>query len=258
MLIYYCFILSAIAHQVVSDKYRPKEQQENVINSRATTSIDFQNTTNDVIPMWDLHEKCENRTLQMQRNCCWCDANSDTSVICILLGNQEMKNTLNDLISLNYHEFVTNLTLMLTDSSSSTHPLFTEYNPFQLNNLTCFPVLQQLQIRPSNKQSQYVPLKLKKDTFYGCPNITHLQINIPLVDFSKIKYIVQPLKQLQVLDFNNVRGISFQNMQTAMSHLSLTVKRLDLHHFQSIGQKYSIIKIYSYLLSSSILPQDTI
>lgn len=170
---------------------------------------------------------CVNATLQnvttfAKPHCCWCV--SDTAVKCVLSDNLGMNATLYTMQLLKYDAFLDSLTFLLNNSWHGLYPVIKQYD-LDLHRLQSFSELRRLRIVPSRYQTEFVPLKLTEETFKGCNKLEELRINIPLNDTKALQWILAPLVNLTTLDFNNVRGVSYRNMNASINYLTRVFAR---------------------------------
>ena len=173
----------------------------------------------------------ETRLQRKTGDCCWCN---EREIQCDLTDNAGMNFTLFSLKELNY-TFMEKMTFLLNNSWRGYFPVIVDI-PMNLSLLEHFTELRQLWIMPSKHQTHSVPLYFTNATFKGCRKLEELHINIPLLDTPELQWMIKPLHRLKVLDFNNVRGISYRNMNATANCLPRGIRKLQLSHFQSIGQ----------------------
>ena len=179
------------------------------------------------------NESCNETLLQSKiGSCCWC---RHKDVKCVLFDNLGMNFTLFWMKQLNY-TFMERMTFLLNNSWMGHFPEIDMYR-LDLSLLEHFTELRHLRIEPSKYQTHLVPLAFTDSTFEGCRKIEELHVNIPLEDTDQLGMMIKPLKRLKVLDFNNVRSISHNNMAKTLRYLPHGIEALHLSHFQSIGQR---------------------
>lgn len=196
------------------------------------TSVEVQTTSERPQQQRCLNATIQNITTEMP-HCCWCYG--DTAVKCVLKDNPGMNAVLYTMLKLEYNLFIENMTFLLNNSWLGHFPV-KEFYFLNLTRLEHFTELRNLRIVPSKYQTHKVPLEFNEHTFRGCSKIQELHINLPLSDTDKLPLMIEPLVNLTLLNFDNVRGISYKNMDQVMNHVTPNIRDLYLSHFQSIGQ----------------------